>query len=132
MQISTLSVAYLVSFLVVVRWVVALVRINNNPRAEIGIAAFVAVAVVFALVPYSIGLHINDYRSFDYTRWQITNWAWTMGRVVDGALPAGEEYYVAGAAAVIFTFNLLVSPSTVLPRRTATPARVQEELASGA
>lgn len=131
-QFSVLSVSYLVAFLVVVRWVVAVVRINNNPRAEIGIAAFVAVAVVFALVPYSIGLHMNDYRSFDYSRWQITNWAWTMSRSVDGALAVGEEYYVGAAATAIFMFNLLVMPATVLPRRTATPARVQEELASAA
>ncbi len=129
-QISLLSASYLVAFLVVVRWVVAIVRINNHPRAEIGIAAFVAVAVVFALVPYSVALHFNDYRSFDYSRWQITNWAWTMVEAVDGKLAKGEEYYVVGAAFSIFMLNLLLMPTTVLPRRTATPARVQEELAA--
>jgi ABC-type transport system involved in cytochrome c biogenesis permease component len=129
-QLSLLSVSYLVAFLVIVRWIVALVRINNHPRAEIGIAAFVAVAVVFSLVPYSIGLHVNDYRNFDYSRWQITNWAWTIVEAADGKLAKGEEYYVAAAACAIFLFNLLLMPTTVLPRRTATPARVQEELAA--
>ncbi len=129
-QWSILYAAYLVGFLVVVRWIVAVVRIHNNPRVEIGIATMIAVAVVFALVPYSIGLHINDYRTFDYSRWQITNWAWTMSEVAERRLPQGEEYYVAGAALALFLINLILMPTTVLPRRIATPARVQEELAS--
>ncbi len=129
-QLSVLYASYLVGFLVVVRWIVAIVRIHNNPRVEIGVAAMIAVAVVFALVPYSIGLHMNDYRSFDYSLWQITNWAWTMSEAVDGRVSGGEEYYVAGAAAALFVINLIVMPTTVLPRRIATPARVQEELSS--
>lgn len=129
-QFALLTCGYFVGFLVIVRWIVAIVRMNNNPRVSIGIAAMIAVAVAFALIPYSIGLHMNDYRTFDYSRWQITNWAWTIYVAGERRLPYGEEYYVAGAAAALFLINLIVMPTTVLPRRIATPARVQEELAA--
>ena len=128
-RFATLYAGYLISYLVIVRWIVAIVRINNNPRVEIGAATFIAVAVVFSLVPYSIGLHMNDYRSYDYSNWQITNWVWTIGEAVDGRA-ADTEYYVAGAAAALFLINLMVMPTTVLPRRIATPERVQEEMMS--
>lgn len=128
-RFSMLYASYVISFLVITRWVVAIVRINNNPRVEIGFATFVAVAVVFALVPYSIGLHLNDYRAFDYSFWQITNWAWTLSEATDGRAP-GVEYHVAGAAIALFLLNLMMMPATVLPRRIATPARVEEELSA--
>ncbi|WP_372716965.1 ABC transporter permease, partial [Novipirellula sp.] len=62
-RLSILFSSYLVAGLIAVRWIVALVRINNHPRVEIGLAAMVTVLVLAALVPYSIGLHLNDYRN---------------------------------------------------------------------
>ncbi len=59
--------------------------INNNPRVELGVAALIVVAVIGALVPYSVGLHLNDYRPYTYSYWQATNWAWTIMMISRGA-----------------------------------------------
>lgn len=116
--------SYLVIFLFCVRWIVALVRINNNPRVEIGLAAFIVVAVLAALIPYAIGLHLNDYRQYDYSAWQITNWAWTIGMIVDRSV----SDLLIGALGVCGLIALLLSIATVgrrsLAIKTATPEAV--------
>ena len=128
-QFIILFASYLVCFLVAVRWVVAVVRINNNPSVQIGFAALVVVALVSALVPYSVELHFNDYRPFAYSGTQITNWAWTLIQSSSGRLASGEEYWVMSAAITMFLMCLLTMPMTVLPRRIATPERVLKERA---
>lgn len=127
-QFTILATSYVVAFLVCVRGIVAALRINNNPRAEIGVAAMVAVMVLFALVPYSVQLHYEDYRQFEYSRWQITNWAWSLGEITD-RFNNGDEYWVAAVAAAMFVICLMTMPKVVLPRKIATPQRVEEERA---
>jgi hypothetical protein len=125
-EFAMLYAGYFVSFLVVVRVLVALIRLKNNPRVEVGLAAFIVVAVLSALVPYGIAMHANDYRSLDYSRWQISNWAWTFAEI-DSNFQSGDEYIVVTVAAGMFAIGLLAMPNTVLPRKIATPQRVQEE-----
>jgi hypothetical protein len=126
-SISVLYAAYLVGFLVAVRLIVGVVRINNHPRAEIGLAALVAVAVLAALIPYSIGMHLHEYRPFGYSTWQITNWAWTLGLVADGRDMTGFITIIVVFVVMVFFASLLLSPGVVFPRRTATPERVKKE-----
>ncbi|NND98402.1 MAG: ABC transporter permease [Pirellulaceae bacterium] len=128
-HVTMLYAGYFVGFLVCVRWIVAVVRLRNNPRVEIGLAAMVVVAVLLCIVPYSIGMHLNDYRSFDYSRWQITNWAWTLVETVDGRFNRGDVYLIVSTSAAMFATCLMLMTSTVLPRRIATPGRVEEEQA---
>ncbi|TWU60096.1 ABC-2 family transporter protein [Rubripirellula tenax] len=120
--------AYLVGFLTIVRWVVAAVRIRNHPRVEVGLAAMIAVAMLAALVPYSIGLHYNDYRSYAYSPWQITNWVWTLGQILDRS----NTNYIVETILVFVTIGffatVMASPGIVMPRRTAMPERVKQEL----
>ncbi|MEM1067956.1 MAG: ABC transporter permease [Planctomycetota bacterium] len=118
---------YLVAFLVGVRTVIAIIRIKNHPRVEIGIAAVIAIAVLSSLVPYSIGLHLNDYRAYDYSAWQITNWAWTLSELSRGVILNRELFVICFFAGVSFLACIFASPQLVLPRRTATPLRVQQE-----
>lgn len=118
---------YLVGFLVAVRFVIAIIRVKNSPRVELGLAALIAVAVFAALVPYSIGLHLNDYRAYDYSAWQITNWAWTLLQLLNGQSLEYEVVIIAFTAGVAFVACLFAAPQLVLPRRTATPERVREE-----
>jgi ABC-type transport system involved in multi-copper enzyme maturation permease subunit len=120
--------AYLVGFMVAVRIVIGIVRVKNNPRVEIGIAALIAVAVLTSLVPYSIGLHLNDYRSYPYSLWQITNWAWTLGEISRGRALDGTVLCIVVAVSFGFFATLLTAPGLVFPRRIATPARVKKEL----
>ena len=127
-RLAVAFAAYLVGFLVTVRVVIGIVRINNNPRVEIGIAALIAVAVLSALVPYSVGLHLNDYRSFAYSNWQVTNWAWTLTEIVQGRYMDRTIVFISVTVSVAFFACLLSMPQLASPRRTATPTRVKEEL----
>jgi ABC-type transport system involved in cytochrome c biogenesis permease component len=119
---------YLVGFLLLVYLVVRIIRIKNHPRVEFGIAALVAVAVIVGLFPYSVGLHLNDYRSFSYSSWQITNWAWTLYEIRIGADMRFEIAIMVILVTIGFFACLLLSPKLVRPRREATPERVQQEL----
>ncbi len=120
--------AYLIGFLVAVRVIVGVIRINNNPRAEIGLAALIAVAVMTALIPYSIGLHLNDYRPYSYSAWQITNWVWTLGEILNRRNLNWEVSFIVAVVTVGFFACLLTMPNLVLPRRTAIPLRVKQEM----
>ncbi|GAA5506036.1 ABC transporter permease [Novipirellula caenicola] len=127
-RLSILFSSYLVAGLIAVRWIVALVRINNHPRVEIGLAAMVTVMVLSALVPYSIGLHLNDYRNYSYSHWQITNWVWTLAEATpSGTVRNLEVFSVAASVTLAFIVCLLTMPRTVMPRRTETPEQVQRE-----
>lgn len=124
---TALFTAYLIGFWIAVRWVIAGVRIRNNPRVEIGIAALIAVAVLSALVPYSIGLHYHDYRSYEYSWWQVTNWVWTLGEALDGSLQPLDVLLVVVPIALALLANVAALGRVVLPRRLATPHRVRLE-----
>jgi hypothetical protein len=125
------TAAYLVGMLVAVRWIIAVIRRTNNPRVELGIAALMVVAVIGALMPYSIGLHLNDYRPYDYTYWQVTNWAWTIQLVWSGVDLRGLILLIGIVSGIALILTLLASPELVMPRRIATPARVRQELHTG-
>ncbi|WP_372894254.1 ABC transporter permease [Stieleria sp.] len=121
--------AYLVSFLVAVRVVMFAVRLRNNPRVEVGLAALIVVAVMTALVPYSLELHYNDYQPLSYDpTWQVTNWAFTMATAVERRLPPGVLGQIVGAAVCLALLSFFAAWRTTRPRRIATPQRVQEEL----
>ncbi|MEM6980450.1 MAG: ABC transporter permease, partial [Planctomycetota bacterium] len=124
---SVAYVCYLILFLNLVRWIVAIVRINNHPRVEVGAAALVVVAVLTALVPYSIGLHWNDYRPYTWSYWQITNWFWTLGLISESNVPIGVMPLLIFAAVMAVLFSLASVGVRALPIRTATPEAVLEE-----
>lgn len=129
---AMLYAAYLICFLVAVRGVVYLVRLRNQPRVEIGLAALVVVALMAALVPYSLQLHFNDYQPLDYDpRWQFTNWVFTITTSISRGLPPGQVSAVLAAAAAFSFIAVSASSPTTLPRRTALPRRVAEELGQG-
>jgi ABC-type transport system involved in cytochrome c biogenesis permease component len=128
--LTVVYAAYLIGMLIAVRAVMRVIRINNNPRVELGLAALIAVAVLAALVPYSVALHMNDYRSYDYSFWQITNWAWTISLVADGNDMNRHILVIVVVVVMAFFAALLLSPKVVFPRRIATPKRVASELAA--
>ncbi len=129
-EIGLLFPAYLACFLVAIRLIVMVVRLRNNPRVQIGLAAMIVVAVLSALVPYSLQLHYNDYQPLTYDpTWQVTNWAFTMMASLERTLPAGQVEKVVGAAIGLSLLAIFYSWETTRPRRIATPKRVKEELA---
>ncbi|KAA1262407.1 ABC-2 family transporter protein [Rubripirellula obstinata] len=118
---------YLIGMLIAVRWLISIIRINNHPRVELGIAALIAVAVLSSLVPYSVGLHMNDYRNYEYSAWQITNWVWTIGQATDRPSQFIYVVIVGIVVAIALMVSLLLDPKLVFARRIATPKRVLEE-----
>ncbi|MCG8648298.1 MAG: ABC transporter permease, partial [Pirellulales bacterium] len=52
-HLATLYPGYLIGFLMMSKLVISVIRINNQPRVEVGLAALVAVAALMALIPYS-------------------------------------------------------------------------------
>jgi hypothetical protein len=128
-QLIVLICSYLIGYLILVRCVMVIVRINNHPRVEIGIAAMVAVSVLSALVPYSVGMHLNDYRPYPYSLWQITNWAWTAYQANQGLLPSSTVFLITGFVGTGVLGCVLAAGRRVLPGRIATPDKVKQELA---
>ncbi len=127
-QLIVLICAYMVGYMITVRLVVAIVRINNNPRVEIGLAAMIAVSVLGALVPYSIGMHLNDYRPYAYSSWQVTNWVWTLVQAVEGRLSSFDVMLIVAWVSIAFSAIVLAAGRKVLPGRIATPEKVRLEL----
>ncbi|KAA5543921.1 ABC transporter permease [Roseiconus nitratireducens] len=120
--------AYLICFLTVVRLIMAVVRLRNNPRVEVGLAALIVVALMAALVPYSMQLHYNDYQTLEYDpNWQVSNWAFTLTTALQNDLPPGPVKNVVGAAIGLSLIGLFAAWRTTRPRRIATPTRVLEE-----
>jgi hypothetical protein len=129
-QTGLLCPAYLICFLVAVRLLMLVVRLRNDPRVEIGLAALIVVSLMAALVPYSLQLHYNDYQPLEYDQtWQVTNWIFTIGTSLDRGLPANQIQKVVGSAVCLALISILAAWKTTRPRRIATPTRVQEELA---
>ena len=125
-QFSVLYLGYAMCFLVLVKWIVAIARLKSNPRADIGIATMIVVLVATSLIPFAVGLQANEFREYDYSYWQITNWCWTFGEAADRKLSGGEEYIILSAGIILFASCVISMPAIVLPRRIATPERVTE------
>jgi len=130
---AILYAAYLISFLAIVRLLMHLIRLRNNPRVEVGLAALIVVAVMAGLVPYSMQLHSNDYQPLNYDPvWQITNWSFTITTSVTRRLPNDQVAKVVGAAMGLSLIAIFAAWHTTRPRRIALPDRVQQELADAA
>lgn len=127
LQVSLLLVSYLTFGLVGVRVLISFLRTRNTVNVRVGMAALAVVLLLMAVVPYSIALHWNDYRQFDYSVWQATNWVWTMERTMSGSLDPVVFYMVVGAGALAFLVHLVLLGQRVLPQRLATPERVLDE-----
>ncbi|MEM9367139.1 MAG: ABC transporter permease [Planctomycetota bacterium] len=125
-ELAIIIGSYYVIGLVLARWLVAVVRIKNHPRVELGLAAFIVVAVVMALVPFSVGLHLNDYREYPYSAWQVTNWAWTISQTANGSLPNKIKYGIVAAAVL----GLLSAIGTVGERALAVRTETPDDMAA--
>lgn len=124
--VLTLS-GYMMLLLSMTRLFMMLVRRFHNPTPAVGLAVLVIVAGLFAVVPYSIELHLNDYRSINWSPLQITNWAWTIGLVMDGRLNDVAPYLIFVLGGIVWLISLVTLGRVVLPLRIATPDRVLAE-----
>jgi len=122
-----LFVSYLCIALVGVRLVITALRLRNTVRVGVGMAALAVMLLLLALIPYSIGMHLNDYRQYPYSLWQVTNWVWTLDKSFDDTLPFEARWIVMTLGGLAFFGHLLLLGRTVLPQRLITPQRVLEE-----
>jgi len=127
LMMSLLVVSYVTFALVGVRVLIAFLRSRNSLNVRVGLAAMAVILLLMAVVPYSIALHWNDYRQFEYSVWQASNWVWTIERAAAGALDSMVVYLVVSIAFTAFLVHLLLLGQRVLPQRLATPERVLEE-----
>ena len=129
-QPAVLYASYLICYLSVVRLLMFGVRLKNNPRVEVGLAALVVVAIMSALIPYSMQLHYNDYQPIQFDPiWQTTNWVFALGASMDQGVSQAFLDKIVGASIGVATIGVLSAAPLTRPRRTATPDRVAEELA---
>ncbi len=122
-----LVIAYLSIGFVGVRGIISFLRQRNPVDARVGIAALAVTLLLMAVVPYGLGLHLNDYRQYEYSIWQSPNWAWTLELAIRGRLESEVVYLVAAAGAIAFFGHLMLLGQRVLPQRLATPERVEAE-----
>lgn len=125
--LSILVVSYLTFALVGVRVLISFLRTRNPVSVGVGMAALAVVLLLMAVVPYGIALHWNDYRQFEYSAWQASNWVWTLEQAANGSVDSIVIYLVVGAAGVAFLIHLVLLGQRVLPQRLATPERVLAE-----
>ncbi|OYP38310.1 ABC transporter permease [Rhodopirellula sp. MGV] len=126
---GVLYASYVVGYLVVVRALMWAVRRRNNPRVEVGLAAFVVVAILAALVPYSVQLHYYDYQQINYDpAWQYSNWAFTLFTALDQGLPSWHVQNILCGAILLSLIAIVSSWKVTRPRTIATPENVRREL----
>lgn len=128
-EMSSTFAAYLIITVVLVRYLFLFIRRKQNPRIEIGIAALTVIAILMTLLPYSIGLHLNEFRPYPFSAWQASNWAWTLIEIYKGNDPGQIPLIIKSIAFTGFLLTIVRNPQVTRARRTATPQRVQEEMA---
>jgi len=126
-MVVMLSISYLCVGMAGVRVIITILRARNTVRVGVGMAAMAVVMLLMAIVPYSIGLHWNDYRQYPYSLWQITNWVWTLQLASSNNLPKIALWFVVFMGCLAFAVHLLLLGRIVLPQRLVTPKRVLEE-----
>jgi len=126
-ELSSTFAAYLVITLIFVGYLVRFIRKKQNPRIEIGIASLIATTIMMALIPYSIGLHLNEFRTYAYSNWQMSNWIWTLSWIYQGNDPGSVPFLVKLIAILILVISLIRNRKVTRPTRTATPQRVLDE-----
>ncbi|MGB1925669.1 MAG: ABC transporter permease [Rubripirellula sp.] len=127
-EMSSTFAAYLLISVILVRYLLILIRRKQNPRIETGIAALVVIVILMALLPYSIGLHLNEFRPYAFSEWQVTNWAWTLIEIYNGNPPGSIPLIVKSVAFTSLLLLVVRNPQITRPRRTAMPERVIAEL----
>lgn len=126
-SVMLLVVAYLMFAWVGVRLIIGFLRTRGPVKVPVGMAAAAVILLLMSMGPYSIQLHLNDYRQFSYSAWQASNWMWTINQARSGALEPWILYLVVCGGGAAFLIHLLLVGQRVLPQRLATPERVQQE-----
>lgn len=129
-DLSSTFAAYLIVTLILVKWLFVLIRRKQNPRIEVGAAALIAITLLMALIPYAVGLYLNEFRPYRYTNWQLTNWVWTLYSIYDGNPPAATTLMIKSLAWIGVLATVILNPKVTRPRKTAVPQRVKQELSA--
>lgn len=123
-------IGYAMLALTLTRLAMKLVRLHSNTHPSVSLAVLVIVIGSLALIPYAIGLLLNDYRTFSWNYGQLTNSFWTLATLESGSLPELAPYLVFAIGGISWLIALATTGQRALPLRVATPARVQEEIAA--
>ncbi|QDV69792.1 ABC-2 family transporter protein [Rosistilla carotiformis] len=121
---------YMMFFLGITHLLVSLVRGKGSVTPFVSLVATLLMMSLGCIIPYSIGLYVNNFRSFTWDETQITNWAWTLRQFANGATAVSIPWMVLTMGLLAVAANLLYVGRDVMIRRVSTPQRVLDELAA--
>lgn len=119
---------YMMLILTITRAFMWLIRRRSNTHPAVALALMVIVCGLLAVIPYSVALWFNDYRTFSWNYGQITNWAWTLGLLFNESIQPEVPFVIFALGGLVWLLALMLIGRRVLPMRVATPERVLREL----
>ncbi|MEZ6091024.1 MAG: hypothetical protein R3C05_23990 [Pirellulaceae bacterium] len=130
LQFAGMLTGYMMFYLGLTHLLVSLVRSKGNETPFVSLIACMLMMSMGCIIPYSIGLYWNNFRSFNWSNAQITNWAWTIQEFgpTRGTNDIASLTLIIGLISV--ATNMWYVGRDVMVRRISTPQRVLEELAA--
>lgn len=125
---------YVTAYLGIGRLLVLLARRLGKASPLLAFLLQIFLALVGAAAPTFGQAYAQGYARLDYSPLQLSNWAWTLAEIVDGATPAATTVVglaVVGGAVGILLVNLLFTAGEVHQVRVAAPARVEQDQGDG-
>ena len=130
---GSLLVCYVTAYLGVGRIFTLLLRQIAPTGMMLSILVHLLLVLLGAAGPTLLQAWAQGYSNLDYSTWQFTNWAWTLGEASEGDLVAFPfvSVLVIGGAVGVFLLNLAFTAVEVEQVRSQTPQRVTEDNQAG-
>ncbi|WP_417747728.1 ABC transporter permease [Rosistilla oblonga] len=130
LPLAATLLGYMMFFLGITHLLVSLVRTKGSVTPFVSLVATLLMMSLGCIIPYSIGLYLNNFRSFSWDETQVTNWAWTLVQFGNNAAAPHVPWMVLTMGLLATAANLLYVGRDVMVRRVSTPQRVLDELAA--
>ncbi|WP_417734262.1 ABC transporter permease [Rosistilla oblonga] len=130
LPLAATLLGYMMFFLGITHLLVSLVRSKGSVTPFVSLVATFLMMSLGCIIPYSIGLYLNNFRSFSWDETQVTNWAWTLVQFGNNAAAPHVPWMVLTMGLLATAANLLYVGRDVMVRRVSTPQRVLDELAA--
>ncbi|WP_417744984.1 ABC transporter permease [Rosistilla oblonga] len=130
LPLAATLLGYMMFFLGITHLLVSLVRSKGSVTPFVSLVATLLMMSLGCIIPYSIGLYLNNFRSFSWDETQVTNWAWTLVQFGNNAAAPHVPWMVLTMGLLATAANLLYVGRDVMVRRVSTPQRVLDELAA--
>ena len=123
-------IGYMMFYLGLTHLLISLVRSKGNVTPFVSLVACMLIMSLGCIIPYSIELYWNNFRSFSWSANQITNWAWTLSQSGSNGISSDIPFLILMLGLLAVAANIWYVGRDVMVRRISTPQRVLEELAA--